>query len=372
MQLTVSLPVLTWPLAMLVFTGCGRTTATNGAAEAATALVKAEEAAAGSTAVTETVLALESRVTTAEETLGAQELRLATVETATSTMATGQADLAGRVEVLEAQDLVGEVNSGIASGAIDVSFEPGFSPYPEVDPRINPSDSVPEFGASTTLAQAVSALRYANQVRYTPRGTTTRLGALQRNYVQEAIDALDRELDSFDGELDKLFSGAKTPGLDTTSLPKDGSYDDIQSAVEDLYQRLKELERLRELERGPYILGVTAPSTGEVTHDGRTGVLGAAGLCRASFPAEPDAHLCALDEARQALAGDRFATDIANVTTWSLGGSLAESCNGLRTADATSFGTTHTLDLSQLNAVALGVETTTEPCNIEHPLLCCR
>lgn len=359
MRTMVSLPVVTWPLAMLVFTGCGRTTATNGAAEAATALVKAEEAAAGSAAVSGAVSTLESRVTAAEGTLGTQEARLSTVEGAASTLAAGQAELTGRIGVLEAQDVVGAVNSGIASGAIDVRFEPSFTPPSnEVDPRADGADAVPEFSATTTLAQAVTALRYANQVRYTPRDNGTRLGALSRNYVQEAIDVLDQELA-------QLLAGDVSLGLDTTSLPQDGSYDDVQSAIEDLYLRV------RELERGPYVLGVTDLVTGQVSHDGRTGILGAAGLCLAKFPTEPDAHLCTLDEARQAIGAGRFATDIGNVTTWALGGSLDQSCNGLRTADGASLGTTHTLDVSQLNAVALGIGTTTEPCSNQHPLLCC-
>lgn len=360
MRTMVSLPVVTWPLAMLVFTGCGRTTATNGAAEAATALVKAEEAAAGSAAASGAVATLESRVTAAEGTLGAQEARLSTVEGAASNLAAGQTALADRVGSLEAQDVVSAVNSGIASGAIDVRFEPGFTPpSDEIDPRADGADAIPEFGDATTLAQAVSALRYANQVRYTPRTDGTRLGALPRNYVQEAIDVLDQELA-------QLLSGDVSLGLDTTGLPQDGRYDDVQSAIEDLYLRAQELER------GPYILGVTALVTGQVSHDGRTGILGAAGLCRARFPAEPGAHLCTLDEGRQALVEGNFATDIGNVTTWALGGRLDQSCNALRSADGANLGTTYTLDVSQLNAIALGIGTTTEPCSNEHALLCCR
>ncbi|MFZ9888509.1 MAG: hypothetical protein ACO3JL_13505, partial [Myxococcota bacterium] len=243
---------------------------------------------------------------------------------------------------------------------IDVTFEPAFAPpIDDVDPRADPADAVPEYGSSTTLAQAVSALRYANQIRYSPRGDGTRLGALERNHVQEAIDALDRELH-------QLLTGGATLGLDTTTLPQDGSYNDIQSAVEDLHRRL------RELERGPYVLGVTDPTSGLVTHNGRSGILGAAGLCQAKFPAEPDAHLCSLEEAREALAASRVATDIGNVTTWALGATLGEGCDGLRDAAPSSFGTTHVLDVSSLNATALGVGTTTEACNIQHPLLCCR
>lgn len=83
-----------------------------------------------------------------------------------------------------------QVNSGAITVDADLSFDPGAG----VDPRADAADTYPEYGAATTLEDAIRSLRWANQVKFTPPDANTRLGALARNYVQEAIVALDRDV----------------------------------------------------------------------------------------------------------------------------------------------------------------------------------
>jgi hypothetical protein len=108
--------------------------------------------------------------------------------------------VAGAVTSLEVSfgsDLISTVtnvvNQEVTSGNITVQADYSFSPAPDVNPMDNTFDVV-EYSDAGTYEQAIRALRYANQSKYVPKGSDTRLGGLTRNYVQEAIDALDTDV----------------------------------------------------------------------------------------------------------------------------------------------------------------------------------
>lgn len=424
-------------------TGCGRSAGGSGGGEkAAEALSAAQEARGKATAASEAVDTLDGRVTTLEDRVSDHSTRLGAAEASLTALDSAQAALAGRVTTLEqgggagvasaiavdnpaaAGFLPGEgvttveqgfaalngrvntqtgridaletelstnlpatvvqlVNDGIANGGINAEVDVTFTPPDvDIDPRADEDDDVPEYSASETLAEAVMALRFANQIKYTPVEDETRLGDLYdgtvRSYVQEAIRILDKDLYA-------LVVGDLSVGLDTTNLPQDGSYDTVQGAVEDLYARVNSvgsdptllaLIQQQVAENGqPYILGPTTVSTTGLVTDGTySGLRGATGLCQAEFAGEPSAHLCSLEEAQRALSLGRYAGTLADVTTWTAAPTLADSCDGLLSADPGDDGTTLVVDLDYVGAGGTGhvIHTGSASCDVTYPVLCCR
>lgn len=434
------------PLALsALVAGCGRSAGGSGGGEKANeALSTAQQARAAATAASDGVDALDGRVSTVEDTVADHETRLAGAEASVTELQTGQTTLdgrlttleqgggggvasaigvddpaaagfapgdgvvtvedgfaslnakvatqAGRVDTLEtefstnlADTVIQVVNDEIANGNINATVDVAFTPPAvDVDPRADVGDDVPEYSASATLAEAITALRFANQIKFVAPAADTRLGDLYdgtvRSYVQEAIRVLDKDL--YD-----LVVGNLSPGLDTTNLPADGSYDTVQLAVEDLYERVSNVQQGTDptllafvqqqvaVNAQPYILGPTTATTAGLVTDGTyTGLRGATGLCQTAFAAEPSAHLCSLEEAQRALSLGRYAGALADVTTWTSAPTLADSCDGLLSADAGDNGTTLVVDLDYAGAGGTGhvIHTGTATCDVTYPVLCCR
>jgi hypothetical protein len=108
--------------------------------------------------------------------------------------------VAGAVTSLEVSfgsDLISTVtnvvNQEVTNGNITLQADYSFSPAPDVNPMDN-TFNVVEYSDAGTYEEAIRALRYANQSKYVPKTTDTRLGGLTRNYVQEAIDTLDSDV----------------------------------------------------------------------------------------------------------------------------------------------------------------------------------
>lgn len=455
MSLRRALPLrsLLLPFALAaVTTGCGRSAGGSGGGEKATeALSAAQQARATATTASEAVEGLDGRVTTLEGEVADHETRLGAAEAAVEVVVNTQTSLNDRVVTLEqggaggiasavavddpaaagfvqadavtnveegfaslngklaaqttridtleddfSTDLAGTVvqvvNDEIANGninaTVDVSFTP---PAVDVDPRADGADAFPEYSASATLAEAITALRYANQIKVTAPATDTRLGDLAdgtvRSYVQEAILVLDKDL--YD-----LLAGNLSPELDTTNLPDDGSYATVQLAVEDLYARVSAVQAGTDptlltfveeqvaagvADGQPYILGPTAvATTGHLVDDDTTptlhGLRGASARCLVDYPAEPTAHLCSVEEAQRALSQGRYAGALADVTTWTSAPTLATSCDGMLSEDAGANGTTLVVDLDYTSGAVTApvIHTDTSTCDQTFPILCCR
>lgn len=180
-------------------------------------------------------------------------------------MQSGQVVLNGATTTIDGTQTLADYVTNIATnvstgGSVDLSF----SDPAQVDPRLDEADAYYEYSAATTIVQAIKALRFSNQIKYTAKADNTRLGSLSRGYVQEAIDKLDDDLyglingtvaQTLDPALVQVSNGTDTwtlaqyvaaygggaasgITLDTTSLPATG-YDNVQQAVEALYTSLQ-------------------------------------------------------------------------------------------------------------------------------------
>lgn len=444
MHVLRSLPVSLLLGLATVATGCARSAGGGGGDKASEALSTAQEARVTATSAQSSALDLGTRMDAAETTLSGHETRLGAAEGSLTDLETEQGLLTGRVDVLEAGGAAGTddgvsvddavaagfvaadnvtnveqgfsvvngkltaqttridtletdfatnltdtvvqtVNAEIANGNINATVDVAFTPPAvDTDPREDNADAVPEYAASSTLQEAIMALRFANQVRFTAVATETRLTALYdgttRSYVQEAIRVLDKDL--YD-----VIAGNLSPALDTTDLPQDGTYDTVQAAVEDLYARVTDVQTgadptlttyiQQQVIAGsqPYILGPTAAtSTGHTTDGTYSGLRGATGLCQAAFAAEPSAHLCTVEEAQRAISAGSYAGALADVTTWAMGDTLAGSCDGLLSNLVANSGTTLVIDLDYAGAAGTGhvAYTGTATCDTAYPVLCCR
>jgi hypothetical protein len=276
-----------------------------------------------------------------------------------------------RVAVLETgavnlpATVVQVVNEQITAGTINVQLAEAFTPPPvDVDPRADPADAYPEYSQSATLQQVVTALRFSNQVLFQAPAEDTRLLALYdgtvRSYVQEAIATLDKDL--YD-----LFAGNASPALDTTSLPQDGRFDDVQSAVESLFAGAG---------AQPYILGAhPTPSAGALSSGDVYGIEAGTALCQDAFAEVATAHLCGVEEAQRALGQNRYAGIVGSVVAWAPVFE-GDSCEGLLSALPGANGASLTVDLAYSSGsgrtgkrafVTRGVA-----CDTELAVLCCR
>jgi hypothetical protein len=375
-------------IAAVALVGCARSS-TGG--ESREALARAEAASSTAAANRGSIEALGGRVDDAEGSLAATGSRIDAVEGDVDTVEQGVSDLGGRVDALEsgaagsggldegvriddpaaagfpagttpanveeglaalngrvdAQDaratqLETQFNTNlgtavtqsvqtelanvqIAVDAPDVDFDPDAN---TTDPRADPGDAAVEYAAAQTVDDAVRALRWAHQVVFNPPVANTNLGNLPRDYVQEAIAALD-------------------------------------AVVYDVAQ-------------GPYILGFSAASTGNFFDAGLTGWQAATTKCAAAFTAEASPHACTVDEAQQALGAISYdAAALATPTaTWTYvpTAGTAANCEGLLNGSG-GTGYSLTVELGRLGTdgtgpvleVASGVA-----CTDSMPVLCCR
>ena len=136
-----------------------------------------------------------------------------------------------------------------------------------------------------------------------------------------------------------------------------------------------------------YLLGRSAQtSTGRFTFNGVNGIQAANAMCQASFPNDPNAHLCSPDEAMRALAAGSYNADNAgtfdNVATWTMAqiSGLNNSCQGLmyNSADA-GRGARLTVQLAfqspgnggGVTGAVVKLEQNIA-CASNYPVLCCR
>lgn len=263
--------------------------------------------------------------TNVEEGFAEVNARVDAQDTRTDTLET---DFNTDLQTTVTQSVQAEVaNLQVQVASDDVTFDPDAI---IIDPRFDAQDNAPEYPLTTTLDEAVRALRWAHQVRFQAPINGTLLGDLPRNYAQEAILALDAEL-----------------------------YD-----VRD----------------GPVILGVSAATTGNLDEGGKVGWQAADEKCLVAFGGQSEfAHACTLDEAQRALGGERytaadFAAPVQAWTTVPSAGAVANCDGGLNgQAGGTGYAVTVNLAFAGTDAtgpvvdVAAGVT-----CDTSLPLLCCR
>lgn len=153
---------------------------------------------------------------------------------------------------------------------------------------------------------AVDAVGGAEILNGSITGDDLAINSVTHNHIQDgAGSSLDADL------LD---------GLDSQHFAEQSVVAGLQSTIAALQQEITALNN--KIQNGPEILGRSFQfSNGRFNFNGQTGVAAANAMCLDSFPNQPGAHLCSVDEVQRAVASGHVpasTADINNTTTWTV------------------------------------------------------